>query len=39
MAYTNQVTHSSPNDPRYQLPSYIYNFPYMSLQVDISASW
>jgi hypothetical protein len=38
MAYSNQVTHSSPNGPLYQPPSYIYNFPYMSLQVDISAS-
>jgi hypothetical protein len=37
MAYTYQVTHSSPNDPPYQPPSYIYTFPYMSLQVDISA--
>jgi hypothetical protein len=37
MAYSNQVTHSSSNDPPYQPPSYIYNFPYMSLQVDISA--
>jgi hypothetical protein len=37
IVYTNQVTCSSPNDPLYQLPSYIYNFPYISLQVDISA--
>jgi hypothetical protein len=33
MAYSNQIKDSSPSYPRYQPPGYIYNFPYISLQV------